>query len=192
MAITDDVRVWVDSETTGLNMHECDLIEVEFWLTDKFAEEVYDKLHIVIEPGPEWDKYAEEYAFDLHTKNGLLREAVQHGVSLHEAQSLFLEWVNKHSLKSNLYSMYGANVANFDRQWLKTYMPKAEGWFHYRNVDISTLRNLAKDFYPKVLRTMPKVETDHRTYNCLPGALAQFRHLTENFLFIEEEDDGLD
>ena len=193
MAITEEVRVWVDSETTGLNIDKCDLIEVEFLLTDKFADHVFDSFRRVIKPDDEeWHSWAEPFAIDLHNNNDLFKEVNEIGVSLEQAEQEFLDWLDRHSLKPKLYSMYGANVANFDRQWLKAYMPKLEDWFHYRNVDVSTLRNRAKDFYPKVIRTMPKVETNHRTYNCLPGALAQFRHLRDNFLYIEEVDDGLD
>ena len=193
MAITDEVRIWVDVETSGLDIDKCDLLEVELLLVNKWGTEVFDSHREVIKPDDDaWHTWMEPIAQEMHNSNGLTNEVIESGVPLHLAESRFLDWLARHSLKANLYAMYGANVANFDRQWLKGFLPNLEDWFHYRNVDISTLRNLAKDFYPKVIRTMPKVETNHRTYNCLPGALAQFRHLTDNFLYIEEVDDGLD
>ncbi len=132
--------VWIDCETSGLNPETNQLLEVSIVITDSNLKEL-DYMTRVIKN----DKInIDEFCYNLHSKNGLLKDIEFQGVSLKEAeQDIF--WFLTQTLENGTSPMCGSTI-QFDRKFLEKYMPSLNKFFHYRNLDVSSVKILWSEF----------------------------------------------
>lgn len=154
---------WVDVETTGLDPAGGSLLEVAFITTDDDLR-VISQLEMVIGVEPDTlEQHLSTFTREMHTRNGLL-EAVSKEIarcdgqpSLREAEQKLLMWFHPHEQWKQV-PLAGSSVS-FDRAWLKAHMPLVEALFSYRNVDVSTVKELCKRWAPQLCAMRPKGET---------------------------------
>lgn len=151
--------LWVDVETTGLDPAKHDLLEVGLCLTD-------DRLHPVAETcvlgyAPVTADYIHPEVIAMHDGNGLWRGCRERGRDLFENEEFLIRWFRAHVGDESV--PMGGSTISFDRAWLKAKMPRLEALFHYRNIDVSTLKELNKRFH-----WMPEWEGDRDIHRALP------------------------
>src|SRR5262245_33990006 len=130
--------VWIDCEMTGLDLINDALIEVAALVTDFDLNVLGEGVDIVIKPPAEALEQMDPFVLDMHTKSGLLPE-LEHGVTLAEAQEQVMAYVLQHCAPESRPPLGGNTVAT-DRSFLARDMPDLEKFLHYRNVDVSSIK----------------------------------------------------
>lgn len=141
-----DQFIFVDIETTGLDeRHDC-ILEVALVVAD-YDLQIKNETSYVLAlprhyPASEWGPGVET----MHGTSGLLDLCAHSDHDPYTVESKLLDWLKKAGFKENLHPMCG-NSVHFDRRFLRAYMPMLEEFFHYRNIDVSTIKGLAKAWY---------------------------------------------
>ncbi len=160
MANSSDRLVWIDCEMTGLDLEVDELVEIAVVITD-FELNVLDPgLSIVIKPDPSALENMNDFVRDMHTTSGLIEE-IPNGKSLGEAEYEVLEYVHKFVPNARTAPLAG-NTIGTDRMFLAKYMPRLDNHLHYRNVDVSSIKELARRWFPRVYFNAPGKDGGHR------------------------------
>jgi len=160
MASTNDRLVWIDCEMTGLDLAVDELVEVAVVVTDFDLAPVHPGFTIVIKPDQSALDNMNEFVTDMHTSSGLLEE-IPAGVSLAEAEYEVLEYILKH-VPTAQHAPLAGNTIGTDRAFLAKYMPRVDGHLHYRSVDVSSIKELARRWFPRVYFNAPQKHGGHR------------------------------
>lgn len=169
--------VWVDCEMTGLDLVHDALIEVAVLVTDGDLNVLGEGVDLLIRPTDEALAQMGDYVRDMHTKSGLL-DALPTGLTMEEATERVMDYVRAHAPVARKVPLAG-NTIGTDRAFLARDMPELEQWVHYRNVDVSTLKELAKRWFPRVHYQAPKKAGNHR-------ALADIQESIEELCYYRE------
>jgi len=160
MASSDDRLVWIDCEMTGLDLSVDELVEVAVVITDYDLEPVAPGFTIVIKPDQSaWDNMG-DFVRNMHTESGLINE-VPLGVSVAEAEYEVLEYILKY-VPGNQTAPLAGNTIGTDRAFLAKYMPRVDGHLHYRSIDVSSIKELARHWFPRVYFNSPAKDGGHR------------------------------
>ena len=111
----------------------------------------------------------------MHTKSGLLPEIIASTITVEEAQAQTLEFLKPHIREPGSVPLCGNSIGT-DRRFLQEYMPELEAYFHYRNVDVSTIKELARRWNPAVLDAMAEKETTHRALDDISESIEELVH----------------
>ena len=159
-ASENDRLVWIDCEMTGLDVAVDELVEIAVVVTDFELKPLDAGFHIVIKPDDSAMANMSEFVTEMHRSSGLLEE-IPHGVSLAEAEFLALEYIQRFVPLEGKAPLAG-NTIGTDRMFLATYMPRVDRWLHYRNVDVSSIKELARRWYPRAYIHAPAKDGGHR------------------------------
>jgi oligoribonuclease len=160
MANSSDRLVWIDCEMTGLDLEVDELVEIAVVITD-FELNVLDPgLSIVIKPDASALANMSEFVRDMHTTSGLIEE-IPNGKALAEAEYEVLEYVLKFAPGARTAPLAG-NTIGTDRMFLAKYMPRLDNHLHYRSVDVSSIKELARRWYPRIYFNAPEKHGGHR------------------------------
>lgn len=160
MGTSSDRLVWIDCEMTGLDLEVDELVEIAVVITD-FELNVLDPgLSIVIKPDASALANMSEFVRQMHTTSGLIEE-IPHGKSLAEAEYEVLEYVLKFAPGVRSAPLAG-NTIGTDRMFLAKFMPRLDTHLHYRNVDVSSIKELARRWYPRIYFNAPAKNGGHR------------------------------
>lgn len=160
MASADDRLVWIDCEMTGLDLEIDELVEVAVVITDYDLVPVDPGFSIVIKPDQAaWDHMG-EFVRDMHTSSGLLAE-IPNGTSLAEAEYEVLEYILKFVPGAQSAPLAG-NTIGTDRMFLAKYMPRVDSHLHYRSIDVSSIKELARHWFPRIYFSAPPKNGGHR------------------------------
>jgi oligoribonuclease len=155
-----DRLVWIDCEMTGLDVEIDELVEVAVVITD-FQLNILDAgFDIVINPRQSALDNMGEFVRTMHTESGLL-EAIPDGVSLAEAETAVLDYIKKFVPIENPAPLAG-NTIGTDRTFIAKYMPKVDRHLHYRSVDVSSIKELSRRWFPRVYFHAPEKHGGHR------------------------------
>ncbi|AOX44439.1 MULTISPECIES: oligoribonuclease [unclassified Microbacterium] len=159
-ASENDRLVWIDCEMTGLDLAVDELVEIAVVVTD-FELNVLDPgFQIVIKPDDSALDNMGEFVTDMHRSSGLLDE-IPHGVSLADAEFQALEYIQRFAPVEGKAPLAG-NTIGTDRMFLAKYMPRVDRWLHYRNVDVSSIKELSRRWYPRAYFQAPAKHGGHR------------------------------
>lgn len=177
--------ICLDLETTGLDFEKCCILEVGIVIADENLDEIHSADWLV-EPTTDLSE-VNEFVDEMHRKNGLwldLHEEGPHrGVVAVEAE--ILAWLEELGLDEGTFPMFGSSIG-FDRRMLQTHMPKLEAWFHYRNIDISTVKELARTWRPDV-KWKPAGQKAHRVIDDCLATLDEARFYKSEFFTASED-----
>lgn len=192
--------VWVDVETTGLDESTEALLEVGIVLTDRWGNLVNhgDGTWLINEPAdkPLIDNFIrtvspDNFVLKMHAASGLWADwAKGEGDTMAETEDDILGWLfGKVGGPDNAAKMpmCGSSVG-LDRNFLRANMPALENWFHYRNIDVSGIREIASLVNPRVVESAPEQMGQHRPYLDLIDSINLYKHFIEEFFFITDED----
>lgn len=161
MASTDNARlVWLDAEMTGLDLKTDELIEVAVLVTDYNLTVMDEGFHRVIAPTDEALEQMGDFVRAMHTSSGLLDELAA-GVSLAQAQSDLMEYLRVHVPEAQSAPLAG-NTIGTDRAFIQRDMPEVNAHLHYRNIDVSTIKELVRRWYPRMYFQAPEKNGGHR------------------------------
>ncbi|HUY63482.1 MAG TPA: oligoribonuclease [Acidimicrobiales bacterium] len=167
--------VWMDLEMTGLDPARHVIVEIATLVTD-------DELQIVAE-GPDLVVHAEEAQLEamedvvrtMHTSSGLLEEIRSSTVTLEEAGRRTLEFIRQHVPHPRTVPLCGNSIGT-DRRFLAAHLPDIENWLHYRCVDVSTVKELARRWYPATLVGAPDKHGVHRAMGDIRESVAELAY----------------
>jgi len=159
-ASENDRLVWIDCEMTGLDLAIDELVEIAVVVTDFELRPLDPGFHIVIKPDASALENMSEFVTNMHRTSGLLEEISQ-GVSLADAEFQVLEYIQRFVPLQGRAPLAG-NTIGTDRMFLAKYMPRVDRWLHYRNVDVSSIKELSRRWYPRAYIHAPAKDGGHR------------------------------
>jgi oligoribonuclease len=152
--------VWIDCEMTGLDLAVDELVEVAVVVTDYDLKLLDEGLTIVIKPDKTALANMGEFVTSMHAASGLLEE-IPNGKTLAEAEYEVLEYILRFVPEHNTAPLAG-NTIGTDRAFLAKYMPRVDAHLHYRSVDVSSIKELSRRWYPRVFFQSPTKNGGHR------------------------------
>jgi len=155
-----DRLVWIDCEMTGLDLAVDELVEIAVVVTDFDLHPLDDGFQIVIKPDDSAWTHMNEFVTAMHKKSGLYDE-IPHGVTLGEAEFEVLEYIQRFVPLEGKAPLAG-NTIGTDRMFLAKYMPRVDRWLHYRNVDVSSIKELSRRWFPRAYIHAPAKDGGHR------------------------------
>jgi oligoribonuclease len=173
MPTSSDRLVWIDCEMTGLDLEIDELVEIAVVVTDFDLNVLDPGLSIVIKPDDSAIEHMNDFVRNMHSGSGLLSE-IPHGVSLADAEYQVLEYVLKFVPTSRTAPLAG-NTIGTDRAFLAKFMPRLDSHLHYRSVDVSSIKELSRRWFPRVYFNAPEKNGGHRA---LADILESIRELT--------------
>jgi len=159
-ASENDRLVWIDCEMTGLDLSVDELVEIAVVVTDFELNALDPGLQIVIRPTPAALEHMGDFVTKMHTTSGLIEE-IPEGVSLQDAEEATLAYIKRFVPLAGKAPLAG-NTIGTDRMFLAKYMPKVDNWLHYRNVDVSSIKELSRRWYPRAYFHAPAKDGGHR------------------------------
>ena len=172
-----DRLVWIDCEMTGLDLVNDALIEVAVLVTDSDLNVLGDGVEVVIRPPAQALMTMPDVVREMHTSSGLLN-ALGEGVSLAEAEQLVLGYVCTHVPEPRRAPLCG-NSVDTDRSFIARDMPALDDYLHYRIVDVSSVKELARRWYPRAYFSSPKKQGGHRALADIRESIAELRYYRE-------------
>jgi oligoribonuclease len=174
---TTDRIVWVDCEMTGLSLRDDALIEVAALVTDFELNQLGDGVDLVIAPPPAAVEQMTQFVRDMHTSSGLLAE-LGDGVTLEDAQEQLLAYVKAWVPEPGRAPLAG-NTVGTDRGFLARDLPALEAYLHYRTIDVSSVKELSRRWYPRVYFNAPAKNGGHRALADIRESIAEMRYYRE-------------
>ena len=175
--------VWIDCEMTGLNLDVDELVEVAVIITDSELTAVHEGFDIVINPSQAAMDNMGEFVTTMHTHSGLIEE-IPHGVTLAEAQARVLAYINEHVPEGQKPPMCGNSIGT-DRAFIVRYMPEVDERLHYRNIDVSSLKELARRWFPRVYFNSPSKDGGHRALADIRESIRELDYYRQALLVAE-------
>ncbi|RWZ61185.1 oligoribonuclease [Labedella populi] len=160
MSTGKDLLVWIDCEMTGLDLSVDELVEIAVVITDFELNPVDEGLNVVIKPSEAALANMGPFVTDMHTSSGLIEE-IPHGVDLAEAEFQVLQYVVSHIPEAQKAPLAGNSIGT-DRAFLARFMPRLDAHLHYRNIDVSSVKELARRWYPRAYFNAPSKDGGHR------------------------------
>jgi oligoribonuclease len=159
-ASENDRLVWIDCEMTGLDLAIDEIVEIAVVVTDFELRPLDPGFSIVIKPDASALEHMNDFVTAMHEKSGLLTE-IPEGVSVAEAEFEALEYIQRFVPLQGKAPLAG-NTIGTDRMFLAKYMPRVDRWLHYRNVDVSSVKELSRRWFPRAYIHAPAKGGGHR------------------------------
>ncbi|KAJ3277360.1 Oligoribonuclease, mitochondrial [Borealophlyctis nickersoniae] len=189
--------VWIDIETTGLDVQKNSIMEVACIITDGQLDKVVRGPNLIINLPDEKLLKMDEWSWKQHGKSGLTQLCREKGaVKIDKAEELLLKFVKDYVPERKVGILAGSSV-HFDKEFIRKEMPKVYDHLHYRIVDVSTIGELVRRWYPDVLRSRPGKRGDHRAMDDIEDSVRELQFykalvfkdpLEENKVKTEESD----
>ena len=173
----NDRLVWIDCEMTGLDLARDALIEIACLVTDGELNIVDDGVDVIIKPPPEAVDQMSDVVREMHTKSGLLAGLGQ-GITLDEAQDIVLSYIQQHVSEPRRVPLCGNSIAT-DRSFIARDMPQLDAYLHYRMVDVSSIKELARRWYPRAYFASPAKRGGHRALADIRESVQELRYYRE-------------
>ena len=176
--------IWIDLEMTGLNTQKDDIIEIATVVTNQQLEIIAEGPELVIHHAEEVMKKMDEWNTKHHGKSGLTQKVIMSKTSMRDAEKQTLAFLSAH-VETGTSPMCGNSICQ-DRRFLARQMPELENFFHYRNLDVSTINILSSIWNPKVAKGVKKSST-HRALDDVKESISELAHYRETFVNIIED-----
>lgn len=173
----NDRIVWIDCEMTGLDTKADALVEVAAVVTDSELNVLGDGVDVVVRPPVEALEQMGDFVREMHTTSGLLEE-LDGGTTLADAEAQVLAYVREHVPEVRKAPLAGNSVGT-DKMFLDRDMPELMGHLHYRIVDVSSIKELARRWYPRVYFASPPKDGGHRALADILESIDELRYYRE-------------
>jgi len=169
-----DRLVWIDCEMTGLDPVNDALVEIAALVTDFDLNVVGDGLDVVIKPPQAALDQMDPFVRDMHTASGLLKE-LDDGVDLKTAEVQVLDYVRSNCPEGSRPPLAGNSIGT-DRTFISRDMPTLETFLHYRVVDVSSIKELARRWHPRAYYNAPAKRGNHRALADIQESIEELRY----------------
>lgn len=170
--------IWVDLETTGLFPDTCCVLEVAVIVTDDNLNTIEELPSLFINQPDDILDNMNEWCMKQHGKSGLTDRCRASTTCLSEAEEIILSCVKKHTT-SGVCPLAG-NSVSFDKNFLIKHMPKFASFLHYQIIDVTSVKLLAKSWYPEEFKLRPKKEESHTALADIKESIAELKYYREN------------
>lgn len=168
--------VWIDCEMTGLDLEKDCLLEVAVIITDGQTNIVDEGIDLLIKPRAEALDHMGDFVREMHTKSGLLAELeTAVALDLAEAEKQVLDYI-KRFVPGKGQALLAGNSVGTDKQFLEKEMPQVISHLHYRLVDVSSVKELAKRWYPRAFYNAPEKHGGHRALADIRESIQELRY----------------
>jgi len=181
--------VWMDLEMTGLDPARHVIVEIATIVTDDELDIVAEGPDLVIHQPPEALLGMEEVVQKMHTASGLLPAIAASTTTLEAAGLATLEFIVEHVPDPRTVPLCGNSIGT-DRRFLAIYLPEIEEYLHYRSVDVSTIKELTRRWYPGALEAVPRKATAHRALDDIRESIEELRWYREHVFLPSPATDG--
>lgn len=179
MAYSEENLIWIDLEMTGLIPEQDVIIEIATIVTDSKLNKLAEGPVLAVHQSDETMQGMDEWNTRQHGKSGLTERVKHSNCSTSEAEEQTLKFLEQWVPKGKS-PMCGNSICQ-DRRFLARYMPDLEAWFHYRNLDVSTLKELAARWRPEVLAGVSK-KGSHLAMDDILDSIDELKHYRETFI----------
>ena len=170
--------VWMDLEMTGLDPASDVIVEIATLVTDDELVVVAEGPDLVIHQPPEALVDMDPVVVEMHTSSGLLTAIAASTITLEEAGAATLDFIRQYVPEARSVPLCGNSIGT-DRRFLLRYLPDIENYLHYRSVDVSTIKELARRWSPEVLGGLPRKAAAHRALDDIRESIAELRFYRE-------------
>jgi len=174
----DSKLVWLDLEMTGLDIEQHTIVEIACIVTDSDLNTVDDGIDIVVHQDAEALGRMDDFVRKMHTKSGLLPAISAADVSVEQAQARTLEYVRRHVPAPGTAPLCGNSIGT-DRRFLDRYMHELDTYLHYRSIDVSSLKELCRRWYPDIYSKRPDKSEQHRALDDIRESIEELRFYRE-------------
>ncbi|MBM3670856.1 MAG: oligoribonuclease [Actinobacteria bacterium] len=175
-----DRLVWLDLEMTGLDVSRHVIVEIAALVTDTELEPLDDGIDLVVHQPPEALDAMDDFVRKMHTKSGLLAAIEASDVTLADAGARTLEYVQSH-VKAGESPLCG-NSIGVDRRFLDRQLPELDAYIHYRSIDVSSLKELCRRWYPDAYKGRPSKTEKHRALDDVRESINELKYYREVML----------
>ena len=183
-----DYIVWVDCEMTGLEISVDEICEIGVVVTDGDLNLQDPGLQLVIKPSDAAMANMGDFVRQMHTDSGLITE-IPEGISMSDAEAQVLEYI-KQWVKDERTAPLAGNSIGTDRMFLNRQMPQLDSFLHYRNIDVSSLKELSRRWFPRVYFQLPKKTGNHRALADILESIQELRYYRKAILVPEPGPDS--
>lgn len=169
---------WMDLEMTGLDPDRHVIVEIATLITDDNLEVIAEGPDLVIHQSSEALARMDDYVREMHTRSGLLSLIEASTVSAEQAAADTLAFLRAHIAEPRTVPLCGNSIGT-DRRFLARWFPAIEDYLHYRSVDVSTIKELTKRWYPSALSSAPKKARGHRALDDIRESVTELRFYRE-------------
>ena len=156
----NDRLVWIDLEMTGLEPDRHVIVEVAAVVTDAELNILDEGLDLVVHATEEQLREMDDFVTAMHAKSGLDKEIRQSSTTIEEAEDAVLKLLQKHCDPNHPAPLAGNSIAT-DRTFIRAYMPRLDAALHYRMIDVSTIKELARRWHPRAYFNQPDKGMTH-------------------------------
>jgi oligoribonuclease len=172
---------WMDLEMTGLDPKRHVIVEIATLITDDNLEVIAEGPDLVVHASDPELAEMDEFVMNMHTSSGLLEKIKSSTLTVDEAAKQTLEFLKLHIPEAGRVPLCGNSIA-MDRRFLDCHMHEIETFLHYRSIDVSTLKELCKRWYPSVYGKAPQKAGNHRALDDIRESVAELIYYRDNFL----------
>ena len=180
-ASADDRLVWIDLEMTGLDVERHRIVELAVIVTDAQLEVLADGLDLVVHQPPEVLAEMDDFVRKMHTKSGLLTEIERSSLGLDAAGKQAVEYIAEFVPEAGMAPMCG-NSIGVDRRFLDRYLPDLDKYLHYRSIDVSSIKELCRRWYPEAYKKRPGKAEAHRALDDIRESVAELRYYRDTIM----------
>ena len=173
----NDRIVWIDCEMTGLSLEADALIEVAALVTDFELNQLGDGVDVVIRPPDAALEQMDDFVRTMHTTSGLLEE-LPGGTTMEDAQEQVLAYIREWVPEPRKAPL-GGNTVGTDRNFLARDMAELESYLHYRIIDVSSIKELSRRWFPRAYFAAPTKSGGHRALADIRESIAELRYYRE-------------
>lgn len=172
--------VWIDCEMTGLDPDRDGLCEIAVIVTDFDLTPLHPGFEIVMNPGDEALANMGDFVRQMHTDSGLLPR-IEAGVTIAEAEQQVIAYLSAH-VTAGRRPIVAGNTIGMDRRFIAKYMPTLEERLHYRSIDVSTIKELSRRWYPAAFYGAPEKRGGHRALADIAESIQELAYFREAVL----------
>jgi oligoribonuclease len=169
---------WIDLEMTGLDPARHTIVEIASLITDDDLVIVAEGPDLVIRATEEQLAEMDEFVTAMHTRSGLLAAIESSDLTLEEAGAQTLAFLRQHIPEPRTVPLAGNSIGT-DRRFLATQLPDIEEFLHYRSVDVSTIKELCRRWYPEIYKAAPAKKGGHRALQDIKESVAELAYYRE-------------
>jgi len=179
--------IWIDCEMTGLSLERDVLVEIAVLVTDTELNVIGDGVDLVIKASPEQLAGMNEFVTQMHTASGLIT-LIPDGISVVEAEDAILAYLESAGTLPGKSPLAG-NSVSVDRNFIARDMSRLNDYLHYRTVDVSSIKELARRWYPKIYFAAPAKTGNHRALGDIQDSIEELKYYRSS-IFIDVQNEG--
>ena len=166
--------IWVDCEMTGLDLNKDVLVEIAVLVTDSELNILGEGVDLVIKATAEQLAGMNEFVTNMHTESGLITE-IPNGVEISKAEAEIIAYLEKYAPGAGKSPLAGNSVGT-DRSFIARDMPLLNSYLHYRTIDVSSIKELARRWYPRIYFAAPKKTGNHRALGDIRDSIEELEY----------------